>query len=223
MLFDFATLSPEERYKLLISTVVPRPIAWVVTQGLDGRLNAAPFSFFNVFGGDPPVVVIGIGGRAPGDIKDTGQNIRETGEFVVNLVSEAAARQMNITAIDFSAEVDEIAVAGLHTLPSTRVKPPRIAESPVALECERFMILELNVDRALIVGRVVAMHVRDDCVLDAARCYIDTPKLGLIGRMHGRGWYTRTTDRFDMPRIALEEWEGTKKDSPQKRGDGEKE
>ena len=94
----------------------------------------------------------------------------------------------------------------MHTLPSTKVKPPRIAESPVALECERFMILELNVDRALIVGRVVAMHVRDDCVLDAARCYIDTPKLNLIGRMHGRGWYARTTDRFDMPRIAVEDW-----------------
>jgi flavin reductase (DIM6/NTAB) family NADH-FMN oxidoreductase RutF len=206
MLFDFAALSPEERYKLLISTVVPRPIAWVVTQGLDGRLNAAPFSFFNVFGGDPPVVVIGIGGRAPGDIKDTGRNIRETGEFVVNLVGDETARQMNITAIEFSSAVDEIAEADLHTLPSTKVKPPRIAESPVALECERFMILELNVDRALIVGRVVAMHVRDDCVLDAARCYIDTPKLNLIGRMHGRGWYARTTDRFDMPRIAVEDW-----------------
>ena len=206
MLFDFEKLAPEDRYKLLVSTVVPRPIAWVVTQGLDGRLNAAPFSFFNVFGGDPPVVVIGIGGRAPGDIKDTGRNVRETGEFVVNLVSDEAARQMNITAIEFSSDVDEIAEAGLHTLPSVKVKPPRIAESPVALECERFMILELNVDRALIVGRVLAIHVRDDCVLDAARCYIDTPKLGLIGRMHGRGWYARTSDLFLMDRMSFAEW-----------------
>ena len=206
MHFDFTQIDSQRRYKLLSATVLPRPIAWVSSLDEEGRLNAAPFSFFNVFGGDPPVVVIGIGGRAPGDIKDTGRNIRETGEFVVNLVSDETARQMNITDIEFSSAVDEIDEADLHTLPSTKVKPPRIAESPVALECERFMILELNVDRALIVGRVVAMHVRDDCVLDAARCYIDTPKLNLIGRMHGRGWYARTTDRFDMPRIAVEDW-----------------
>lgn len=206
MLFDFATLAPEDRYKLLISTIVPRPIAWVVTQDLRGRLNAAPFSFFNVFSGDPPVVVIGIGGHRPGDIKDTGRNIRETGEFVVNLVNDEAAKQMNITAIEFGPEVNEIAEAGLSGLPSAKVKPPRLAQSPVALECERFMIIELNVDRALIVGRVLAIHVRDDCVLDAARCHIDTPRLNLIGRMHGRGWYARTTDRFEMPRIAVEDW-----------------
>jgi len=207
MLFDFDELSTQDRYKLLISTIVPRPIAWVVTQNLAGRLNAAPFSFFNAFSGDPPVVVIGIGGRAPGDIKDTGNNIRETGEFVVNLVSDATAEQMNITAIEFPPEVDEIAEAKLTTLPSVKVKPPRLAESPVALECERLMVLELNVDRALVVGRVLAIHVRDDCVLDAARCYIDTPRLGLIGRMHGGGWYARTTDRFDMPRIPVADWQ----------------
>jgi len=207
MLFDFEKLSTQDRYKLLISTIVPRPIAWVVTQNLTGRLNAAPFSFFNAFGGDPPVVVIGIGGRAPGDIKDTGNNIRETGEFVVNLVSDATAEQMNITAIEFPPEVDEIAEAKLTTLPSVKVKPPRLAESPVALECERLMVIELNVDRALVVGRVLAIHVRDDCVLDPARCYIDTPRLGLIGRMHGGGWYARTTDRFDMPRIPVGDWQ----------------
>ena len=207
MLFDFDELSTQDRYKLLISTIVPRPIAWVVTQNLAGRLNAAPFSFFNAFSGDPPVVVIGIGGRKPGDVKDTGNNIRETGEFVVNLVSDATAEQMNITAIEFPPEVDEIAEAKLTTLPSVKVKPPRLAESPVALECERLMVLELNVDRALVVGRVLAIHVRDDCVLDAARCYIDTPRLGLIGRMHGGGWYARTTDRFDMPRIPVADWQ----------------
>ena len=207
MLFDFETLAPQDRYKLLISTVFPRPIAWVVTQDLKGGLNAAPFSFFNAFSGDPPLVVIGIGGREPGDIKDTGNNIRATGEFVVNLVSDETAAQMNITAIEFPPEVNEITEAKLTTLPSTKVKPPRIAESPVALECERFMILEINVDRALVVGRVLAIHVRDDCVLDAKRCYIDTPKLHLIGRMHGGGWYARTTDRFDMPRIPVADWQ----------------
>lgn len=209
MLFDFETLPTQDRYKLLVSTVVPRPIAWVVTQDLQGRLNAAPYSFFNVFSADPPVVVFGIGGRKPGNVKDTGQNIRETGQFTVCLVNQDTAQPMNITAIDFPPEVDELAEAKLTTLPSTKVKPPRIAESPVAFECERFLIVELNTDRALVLGRVVAMHVRDDCVLDPQRCHIDTPKLDLIGRLHGGGWYTRTTDRFEMPRIPLEAWKPT--------------
>ena len=209
MLFDFETLPTQDRYKLLVSTVVPRPIAWVVTQDLQGRLNAAPYSFFNVFSADPPVVVFGIGGRKPGNVKDTGQNIRETGQFTVCLVNQETAQPMNITAIDFPPEVDELAEAKLTTVASTKVKPPRIAESPVALECERFMIVELNTDRALVLGRVVAMHVRDDCVLDPQRCHIDTPKLDLIGRLHGGGWYTRTTDRFELPRIPLEAWKSS--------------
>ncbi len=206
MLFDFETLSSQERYKLLVSTIVPRPIAWVVTQDLEGRLNAAPYSFFNVFSGEPPLLIIGIGGRKPGDAKDTGHNIRETGQFTVCLVNHDTSAQMNVTAIDFPPEIDEIAEAGLTTAPSTRIKPPRIAESPVALECERFMGVDLGVDRTLVIGRVVAMHVRDDCVLDAARCYIDTPKLDLIGRMHGAGWYARTTELYEQPRIPLGDW-----------------
>ncbi|MCW3474393.1 flavin reductase family protein [Limobrevibacterium gyesilva] len=206
MLFDFDALTAQERYKLLVATVAPRPIAWVVTQDANGVLNAAPYSFFNAFANDPAVLVIGIGGRKPGDAKDTGANIRETGQFVVNLVSEDNAQQMNITSIDFPPDVDELAEAGLTTLPSTKVKPPRIAESPVAYECERLVNLDINNDRTLVLGRVVAMHVRDDCVMNAERCYIDTPKLGLIGRMHGAGWYTRTTDRFEMPRISVADW-----------------
>ena len=105
--------------------MVPRPIAWVTTQDVDGTVNAAPFSFFNAVSGNPPVVAIGIGGRAPGDVKDTGGNIRRTGQFVVNLVSNRLAEQMNITAIDFDKEVNELAEAGLSTAPSSRVKPPR--------------------------------------------------------------------------------------------------
>ena len=206
MLFDFANLSPNDRYKLLVATVVPRPIAWVVTQSPSGLLNAAPYSFFNVLSGDPPLVAIGIGGRMPGDVKDTGGNIRTTGEFVVNLVDMATTNAMNITAIDFSPDVDEIAQAGLTTLPSTKVKPPRIAESPVAIECERFITLEVGPERALVLGRVLAMHIKDEAVMDPARCYIDTPKLDLIGRMAGAGGYVRTTDRFELPRIPLENW-----------------
>ena len=207
MLFDFDMISAQDRYKLLVSTVGPRPIAWAVTQDAKGLVNAAPFSFFNCVSGDPPLVIIGIGGRKPGDAKDTGNNIRETGQFVVNLVSDANAQAMNITAIDFPPGVDEIREAGLTTVASTKVKPPRIAESPVAFECERFMNIDLGIDRTLVIGRVLAVHVRDDCVLDPVRCHIDNAKLDLIGRLHGGGWYARTRDRFDMPRITLAEWE----------------
>lgn len=206
MLFDFAALSPRDHYKLLVATVVSRPIAWVVTQSPSGQNNAAPYSFFNVLSGDPPLVAIGIGGRFAGDIKDTGGNIRATGEFVVNLVNASSAEAMIVTAIDFPPDVDEIAQAGLTTLPSTRVKPPRIAESPVALECERFATLEVGLERALVLGRVVAMHIADEAVMDAKRCYIDTAKLDLIGRMAGAGGYVRTTDRFELPRIEPGTW-----------------
>ncbi len=206
MLFDLTTLTAENAYKLLVSTVVPRPIAWVTTKDVDGTVNAAPFSFFNAVSGNPPIVAIGIGGRGPGDVKDTGGNIRRTGQFVVNLVSNALAEQMNITAIDFDKDVNELLQAGLTTAPSTHVAPPRIAESPVALECERLVVVEVGVDRAVVLGTVKAIHIKDEFVLNPDRCYVDTPKLDLIGRMHGGGWYARTTDRFELPRIPVAAW-----------------
>ncbi len=208
MLFEMDKLSAVNAYKLLVSTVVPRPIAWVSTRDLDGRINAAPFSFFNAMSGQPPIICFGIGGRAPGDAKDTGNIIRRTGDFVVNLVDNARAEAMNITAIEFGPEVDEFKEAGLTELASVKVRAPRIAESPVSMECERLVIVEVGVERAVVMGKVVAMHIRDDCVMDAEKCYVDTPKLDLIGRMHGRGWYARTTDRFDLPRIEVEAWSG---------------
>jgi len=206
MLFDFAELLPRERYKLLVSTITPRPIAWIVSQSAAGRLNAAPFSFFNAFAGNPPVVGIGIGIHEPGRPKDTRANILETKQFVVNLVSEQVAEAMNITAIEFPREVEELKQAGLTTAPSLHVKPPRIAESPVAFECELLQIVELGSDSGLVLGKVLAMHVRDEFVLDERKHYIDTPNLKLIGRMHGTGWYARTSDLFEMPRIPLKEW-----------------
>jgi len=206
MLFDFQNTKNENVYKLLVATIGPRPIAWVTTQDVDGTVNAAPFSFFNAMSGNPPVVAFGIGGRGPGDVKDTGGNIRRTGEFVVNLCSFKLAKQMNITAIDFPKEVNELTEAGLTTTASKHVKPPRITEAPVAMECERLVIVDVGIDRAVVLGKVVAMYVQDDCVLDKDRCYIDTPKLDLVGRMHGSGWYARVTDRFELPRIPVEEW-----------------
>jgi flavin reductase (DIM6/NTAB) family NADH-FMN oxidoreductase RutF len=204
--FDFSRLDARDGYKLIVSTVVPRPIAWVVTQSAAGQLNAGPFSFFNAMSGDPPVVSIGIGRRGNA-MKDTARNIAESGQFVVNLVSEEMIHEMNITGIEFGPEVDEIAEAKLATLPSVKVKPPRIALSPVALECERLTTVEIGDSRVIVIGRVLLLHVRDDCVLDPEKCYIDTPKLHLVGRMHGRGWYARTTDRFELKRIDVKDWE----------------
>jgi len=206
MLFDFAAISPRERYKMLVSTVTPRPIAWIVSQNAHGQLNAAPFSFFNAFSGDPPVVGIGIGSHEPGRPKDTRRNIRETGEFVVNLVSEEAAEAMNITAIEFEPSVNELEEAQLKTIPSVHVKPPRIALSPVSMECKLMQIIELSTENALVLGRVLAMHIREDAVIDPAKNEIDTPKLKLIGRMHGGGWYARTSDLFQMERIPRANW-----------------
>jgi flavin reductase (DIM6/NTAB) family NADH-FMN oxidoreductase RutF len=205
MLFDFTEIPPKECYKLLVSTVTPRPIAWVVSQDSGGVLNAGAFSFFNAFSGNPPVVGIGVSSYSPARPKDTRVNIRETRQFVVNLVSEANAEQMNITAIEFDYGVNELEQAGLTTLPSVRVKPPRIAESPVAMECELLQIVDLG-ETGIVLGRVVAMHIHDEMVLDAEKNYIDTPKLKLIGRMHGRGWYARTSDLFEMPRIPVGDW-----------------
>jgi flavin reductase (DIM6/NTAB) family NADH-FMN oxidoreductase RutF len=208
MLFDFARLPVGDRYKLLTATVVPRPIAWVVSQDVQGRHNAAPFSFFNVFSPDPAVICLGIAAAGPGQEKDTLANIRATEGFVVNLVPYELMQEMHVTAIDFPAGVDELAEAGLATLPSAFVGPPRIAASPVALECRPMQVIDLNQDRALVLAQVVAMHVRDDSVLDVQRCHIDTLKLDLVGRMHGGGGYVRTTGPgfFERARLRLADW-----------------
>jgi flavin reductase (DIM6/NTAB) family NADH-FMN oxidoreductase RutF len=210
MLFDFDTIPHDQAYKLCVASVVPRPVAWVVSQDREGRVNAAPYSFFNVFSDNPVVVAIGCAARAPGSPKDTLANIEATGQFVVNLVSAATVDAMNITAVDFPPGVNEITEAGLTAVPSTRVAVPRIAESPIALECEIFQFVPTR-GHTIVLGRVLAMDIRDDCVLDAAKFYVDTPKLDLVGRMHGRGWYARTTDRIEVPRISVEEWAAKKK------------
>lgn len=207
MLFDLTTLDPSLGYKLMVSTITPRPIAWVVSQDAQGTLNAAPYSFFNAFASDPPVIGIGVGRRPSGVAKDTRANIEATRQFVVNLVDEDSATAMNVTAIDFPPDVNELAQAGLTTTPSTRVAPPRIAESPVAFECELVQVVDLGPHSGLVLGRIVAIHVRDSAVIDAARGYIDTPSLKLLGRMHGAGWYARTSDLFEMPRWTLKDWQ----------------
>lgn len=203
MLFDFAALDTQARYKLMSFTVVPRPIAWVVTLGPDGRRNAAPFSFFNIMATDPPIIGIGITARKPHG-KDTSRHIEETGEFVVNLVPHRLIDAMNITAAEFEPGVDELTEANLSVLPSTRVRPPRIAESPVAFECERFQLTKLDSGQRIVLGRVLALHIDDAAVIDPAKCYIDTLKLDLVGRMDSR--YVRPDDVFELPRVMAADW-----------------
>jgi flavin reductase (DIM6/NTAB) family NADH-FMN oxidoreductase RutF len=212
MHFDLARLAPSDAYKLLVSTVVPRPIALTTTVDLDGRVNAAPFSFFNAVSSVPPVVVLGIGGGdSAGDgWKDTERNIRDTGEFVVNLVDEAIAERMNVCDVAFPTGVNELEMAGLHPLPSAEVKPPLIAEAPVSFECRRITGLSLGPRSTLEIGRVIHIHIRDELV-DPERFYVQTDKLRLVGRMHGRGWYARTSDLFLMERISYADWKDGKR------------
>lgn len=211
MHFDLAKIAATDAYKLLVSTVVPRPIALTTTADPAGRINAAPFSFFNAVSSRPPVVVLGINGEGPGgSYKDTENNIRDTGEFVVNLVDEDLAERMNICAVDFPTEMGELEQAGLTAIASAEVKPPRIAEAPVSFECKRIAGLSLSGDSTLEVGRVIHIHIRDDLV-DPDKFYVQTDKMRLVGRMHGRGWYARTSDLFLMDRISYAEWKDGKR------------
>lgn len=195
--FDMAQLAPRDRYKLLSGVVVPRPIAWITTLGAGGEVNAAPFSYFNLMGSDPPVVVIGVGDR-DGAAKDTARNIAAMREFVINIVDEATAPAMNVSAGEYAYGVDELALAGLTPVPSSAVRPPRIAESPIHLECREVTTLTLGATR-IIVGEVLALHIRADLV-DAAAFRVHGERISAVGRMHGRGWYTRTRDLFEMVR-----------------------
>jgi flavin reductase (DIM6/NTAB) family NADH-FMN oxidoreductase RutF len=204
MQFDFDEMAPLERYKLLLATVLPRPIAWITTRDPNGAINAAPFSFFNVFGSDPATVGVGIGSKGPGEPKDTRANIRLNEEFVVNLVSFQLAEDMRITSIAFPRGVEEPKEAGLALVPCERVSVPRIVAAPVSMECSFMQEVRLG-SFSLVLGKILLMHVRDDAVRDAERLHIDAEKLDLIGRMEG-GWYTRTRERFEMPAIALEDW-----------------
>jgi flavin reductase (DIM6/NTAB) family NADH-FMN oxidoreductase RutF len=185
-------------YALLASLVTPRPIAWVTTLGPDGVVNAAPFSFFNLLGADPPIVGFCPGDREDGTPKDTARNIRLTHEFVVNLVDESVAEAMNRTAASLPYGESEISHAGLSTLPSSVVKPPRIAESPASLECAEWGTLQIGGNR-LIIGLVKRIHVRDE-LIDLETLRIRSERLHTVGRMAAPNWYCRTGDKFEMKR-----------------------
>lgn len=214
--FDFAAMSGADRYRLLASTIMPRPIAWVVTCSSDGAVNAAPYSFFNLFGSDRPVVALGILAR-PDEPKDTAANIRATGEFVINLVSFALSEAMNATCIDAPPEVDETEIAGLATLPSLAIRPPRIASSPVAFECRLTHLLETGPGQLMVVGEVLHAHYAHHVLSgDPQRPRVDHAALDLVGRMHGASAYTRTRDLFDLDRPLWRDRQGSDDTTPRK-------
>ncbi len=209
--FDLSAMPAADRYRLLASTVMPRPIAWVVTCSADGLINAAPYSFFNLFGSDRPTVALGILAR-PGQPKDTAANIRATGEFVVNLVPYGLAQAMNATCVDAPPEVDELALAGLDSTPSLAIRPPRITASPVAFECRTSHLLETGPGQLLVVGEVLHAHyARSVLTGELDRPRVDHAALDLVGRMYGASAYTRTRDLFDLDRPI---WEEARQPSP---------
>lgn len=182
MEFDFGMLPADDRYRLLTSFVVPRPIALVTTRAADGHDNAAPMSFFNVFAQEPPILILGIQGRSIGVEKDTTINLRRTGQFVVNMVDACLAERMIICGTALGPEVDELKLAGLTAVPALQVDAARVAESPCAMECCVEQIIDYP-GRAIVLGRVVQMHVRDDC-LDAAGRYVVPEVYQPVARLH---------------------------------------
>ena len=206
MNIDLANAEKRQIYSLLCGLIAPRPVAWITSMNAAGHLDAAPFSAFNYVGMDPPIVAVGIANEpGPGAIaKQTAQNIRNTGEFVVNVVNEAVAETMNFTAIDFPPEIKDLEIGALKTEPSLIVKVPRIAASPASLECRELMTMEIGRNR-IILGQVVAVHVKDEFI-DQTGHYIRAEDLHAIGRMNGLGAYVKTRDAFfSIPRVTYAE------------------
>ncbi|MGU3575095.1 flavin reductase family protein [Brucellaceae bacterium C25G] len=198
--FDFTALEPQDRYRLLTNFVGPRPIALVSTRSSEGRNNAAPMSFFNVFSHDPAIVILGIQTRVDGVEKDTMRNIRQTGEFIVNMVDMALAEAMLVCGLGVGSDVDEIALAGLTPIQGTQVSAQWVKQSPCAMECRVERIIDYD-RRAIILGEVVHMHVRRDC-LDAEGRYVNPETYQPIARLHADNYIT--SDRqFDMPSPGL--------------------
>jgi flavin reductase (DIM6/NTAB) family NADH-FMN oxidoreductase RutF len=194
--FDFETLSERERYKLMIGTVVPRPIALVTTVDEHGRVNAAPFSFFNCLSADPPILALGVENNPDMSFKDTGHNIRMTEVFTVNIVSFAIAEAMHVCGSKYPRGVDELKEAGLTAMPGIKVASPYIAEAPAAFECKRHVTLELGKSRQIIMGEIVYAHYRDG-VVDPERLRVDPAQLDAIARLGGDTCST-IRDRFEM-------------------------
>ena len=185
--------------RVLTGVVVPRPIAFVSSISADGLINLAPYSFFNVVAYDPPTLIFSSSRHAPGKQKDTLANIESTGEYVINVVVDDIAEAMNRTAAEFPPNVSEFDIAGLTPVPSSLVKPPRVAESPVNMECRLQQVISIGQghhQHGLVIGQIVLMHIRDD-LIDGHR--INHQRLQPTGRLAGN-MYCHTADVFEMVR-----------------------
>ena len=213
MQLTLSELSAAKKYHLLSSLVVPRPIAWVTTLNENGSVNAAPFSYFNLMGENPPLVVLGIGRRSDGSAKDTVRNLHRSREFVINIVTEANAEAMNLCGTDFPEGISEVEALGLATEPSTLVNPPRLAAAPAHLEGRELQTLLIGGNQ-VIMGELLAVHIRDEFI-DAKTLRVQTGKMGIIGRLQGGGGgYTRTRDHFELKRPTYDEWLAEQKKKP---------
>jgi flavin reductase (DIM6/NTAB) family NADH-FMN oxidoreductase RutF len=203
----FASLKPIERYKLLAGLVIPRPIALVTTVGPGGVVNAAPFSFFNAFSEDPPLVVLGVQSNPDGSLKDTSSHIRDSGAFVVNLVDEALGERMNTCAVDFPRDISEIEMSGLATVPGVAVPVPHIVDSPASFECRHYKTLEVSALRQLIIGEIVHLHARPG-VVDPVRMYVNLDEYKPLARLFGN-LYAPLGEPFDLTRQSYGEWKAS--------------
>ncbi|MBK3664524.1 flavin reductase family protein [Bradyrhizobium diazoefficiens] len=197
MEYAASDLTPRERYKVLTSFILPRPIAWVTSVGPTGVVNAAPFSFFNAFCEDPPLCMFAANRKPNGQDKDTFLNIQRTGEFVVNIADEPLARAMHESSGDFPPEIGEPDYLGLTLAPSSKIAVPRLADTPWAMECKLWKMIDVNDDRRLIMGEGIHFHIRDELWDDEAmRVHMD--RYHPIGRMFADR-YCRTDDRVVFP------------------------
>jgi len=198
MQFDPQIVAPQSIYKLLIGCVVPRPIAWVSSLSDEALPNLAPFSFFMAVCNNPPTLAFS-SGRREDKKKDTVRNIEYTQDFVVNLVDDALAEQMNLTAGEYPPAVDEFALTGLTAAPGIKVKAPRVAEAPISMECRVVQILPVgHGPHSLVLGEIVYFHIRDD-LYDPNTGRIDMHRLHPVGRLAGN-LYTHVHDIFEMKR-----------------------
>lgn len=204
MEIDFQKIEPRLRYKLLSSTIIPRPIALVSTRSDDGTDNAAPYSFFNVFSEDPPVVVLGLQHREDKSAKDTTRNIHQTDSFVVNLIDRPMAEAMNTCAADFPPEISEFDIAGLTRADCRKINVKRIAEAPVALECRRTMVLQLSNARDLCIGEVLYMHIRDNMICPETH-RINLENYQIVARLFA-DYYAGIDEPYALKRVDMPEW-----------------
>ncbi len=201
MEFDFRALPAADRYRLLCSFVAPRPVALVTTVSTSGAGNAAPMSFFNVFSQEPPIVILGLSAKPDGAPKDTTLNIRDTGEFVVNLCDLPMAQAMVDCGIAFPRDVDEAEKSGLSLAPSLQVAPGRVLESPCSMECRLHQSIEYP-GRSIVLGEVVQMHVRDDC-LDGPGRYVRPEAYQPVARLHADNYIVADRQFVLRPTAAL--------------------